>query len=210
MSVKSKFPYKICHECLNSVKGHECHTQTKNKSPQFKNDEEKRHYFTINQERNEIDKNLEKIGFMVKSFSQTVNDHFENVRKEIDLRREMLLTQVHYKSNELIRRANLKEESLFKELNEKIIKNKNEFENDNKALMKLNADGELDLKKIDEFKRRNNDKLNEIESLIDLGLSSEFGFKKDYNNTFSDKVTILKILLMVLLESKFNFLDEKQ
>ena len=190
MSVKSKFPYKICHECLNSVKDHECHTKTKNKIPQFKNDEEKRHYFTINQERNEIDNNLEKIGLLVKSFSQTVNDHFENVRKEIDLRREMLLRQVHNKSNELIRRANLKEESLFKKLNEKIIKNKDEFENDNKALMKLNADGELDLKQIDEFKRRNNEKLNEIESLIDLGLSSEFGFKKDYNNTFSDKVTL--------------------
>jgi hypothetical protein len=190
MSVKSKFPYKICHECLNSIKDHECHTKTKNKRPQFTDDEEKRHYFTINQEKNEMDKNLDKISLLVKSFSQTVNDHFENVRKEIDLRREILLRQVHNKSNELIRRANLKEESLFKKLNEKIIQNKDEFENDNKALIKLNADGELDLRQIDEFKRRYNEKLNEIESLIDSGLSSEFGSKIDYNNAFSGKVII--------------------
>ena len=198
MSIKSEFPFKICHECLNSVKEHERHKrskESKNRKPHSKTEEQKRHQFALEQEKSEIDENLVRIGRLVKSVSQTVNDHFEEVRREINLKREMLLREVHNKSNESIRRANLEEESLYKKLNEKILDHKIEFENENKTLTKLMANGKLDLMQIDDYKRKNIGRLNSFESfLLGSGLSREFFFKsisKENQSSLHEKVIIL-------------------
>ncbi len=199
MSLKANFP--LCKECLKSAKHHKFHSQIKNRH--FSTDEEQRHQLALEQEENAIDQNLASINFLVKSASKTVYDHFENVRNEINLRREILLKQVHNKSNELIKRSNLREESVIKKLNEKITESKIEFERENKRLIEVFRSEKLDLMQIEEFKRRNVNRLNEIESfLLGMDLTRDSSFKSVPNenknlsmiNSINDKVMIRKIL----------------
>ena len=116
-------------------------------------DEEKKNKLNIEKNIEKITSNLGDFELKYTQLSMNFSNHFTNIYKAINFRREMLIQEVHMISNEQIKNAKICEESFKKRLTETIKCNNVQFkyENEVDSTLKIFRSIEVDSIKLNEL-----------------------------------------------------------